>query len=203
MRPPTSVAGSGVLVGGPTGGTTITGGGTIGGTTTGGTTGGTNGGGLTGGTLITGGGLTGGTTVTGGLIGHTGGKNAEADGVQIVKGIVMSDAATNFRNFFKRDRRAIIRILRNPPSLAQFVRLLRISSACPSAPLEHFAPVVRFPAVARSVSVPPYSGRIWNLPNRNEASGKAGEWGAVGKNSRGEKSFSPSIEVIRSKEGGE
>jgi hypothetical protein len=83
------VAGSGVVVVGLTGGTTI-GGGDTGGTTTGGEGGGEKGGGETGGTTITGGGDTGGTTTTVGGGGETGGKNASTVGHRTVNGIAVS-----------------------------------------------------------------------------------------------------------------
>src|SRR5262245_3337284 len=97
------------------------GGGDSGGMIGGGGGGGTNGGGDTGGTTTTGG-ATGGTTTTGGGTPHTGGKNADAVGVQSANGNVLSvtvTAGSSFLSFlFNRLRRIVM-----APSVAWVTRL--------------------------------------------------------------------------------
>jgi len=153
ISPLTTVAGSGVLLGGGESGGTVIGGGDDGGTTItgGGEDGGltTNGGGETGGVVTTGGPFEGGTTATGGLTGQIGGKNAEAEGDQLTNGADVSVIVTTGSNFasffFKRLRRAMTVLLRRLSSVTRFTRLVWISSACSFMSLEHFAPYTPLP----------------------------------------------------------
>lgn len=125
-----SVAGSGTpLGGGQWGGTTITGGGTVGGTTTGGTTGGTT---------ITGGGTVGGTTATGGDPGNTGGKNACACGVKATNGDAVSTTTAAGTSFFASFLSLLRRVISPPLARVRFACLVRLFSTDGPSPLEHF-----------------------------------------------------------------
>jgi hypothetical protein len=147
MRPLTSVAGSGVPVGGggETGGTTIGGGDTGGTMIGGGEVGGTTiGGGDTGGVTTTAGGEIGGTTVTGGLTGHTGGKKAVAGGVHTANGnpvrVTVTTGSNFFSFFFSLWRPIVLSSITATRWIAPFVPLALINSARQPAPLERFVP---------------------------------------------------------------